>query len=64
MGAGLKRHHGPLPISYGLSVPPHTELEAALPWWALVFALVADAQDVMAGGGSGRPYLWIAALAG
>ncbi len=60
MGAGLQRDHGPLPIGHGLSVPPHTEVEGALPWWALVFALVADA-TLFTSLVFGTLYLWIAA---
>lgn len=59
-GAGLQRDIGPLPIGRGLSVPPHTEVAGALPWWALVFALVADA-TLFTSLIFGTLYLWIAA---
>jgi cytochrome c oxidase subunit I+III len=62
MGSGLQRDHGPLPIGHGLSVPPHTEATGALPWWALVFALVADA-TLFTSLVFGTLYLWIAAPA-
>ena len=61
-GAGLQRDIGPLPIGRGLSVPPHTEVTSALPWWALVFALVADA-TLFTSLIFGTLYLWIAAPA-
>jgi len=40
--AGLARDYGPLPVGHGVSVPPHTEVAGAPPWWALIFTLVAD----------------------
>ena len=60
MGAGLARDHGPLPVGHGLSVPPHTEVEGAPPWWALIFTLVADA-TLFTSLVFGTLYLWIAA---
>ena len=59
-GTGMQRDIGPLPIGRGLSVPPHTEVEGALPWWALVFALVADG-TLFTSLIFGTLYLWIAA---
>ena len=40
--AGHARDYGPLPVGQGLSLPPHTEVASAPPWWAMIFALVAD----------------------
>lgn len=59
-GAGLQRDIGALTIGRGLSVPPHTEAIGALPWWALVFALVADA-TLFTSLAFGTLYLWLAA---
>ena len=58
--AGFPRDHGPLPVGRGLSVPPHTEVTGAPPWWALIFALVADA-TLFTSLVFGTLYLWIAA---
>jgi cytochrome c oxidase subunit I+III len=58
--AGHARDMGPLPIGRGLSVPPHTEVHGSPPWWALVFALVADG-TLFASLLFGTLYLWIAA---
>src|SRR5262249_28514475 len=58
--AGLERDYGPLPVGHGLSLPPHTELADAPPWWSLIFALVADG-TLFASLVFGTFYLWIAA---
>src|SRR5262245_59926526 len=58
--AGLERDYGPLPVGHGLSLPPHTEVADAPPWWALIFALVADG-TLFASLVFGTFYLWIAA---
>jgi cytochrome c oxidase subunit I+III len=41
--AGQPVDHGPLDIGRGLAVPPHTEVHGPPPWYALIFAIVADA---------------------
>src|SRR5262249_41986788 len=56
--AGLERDYGPLPVGHGLSLPPHTEVADAPPWWALIFALVADG-TLFASLVFGTFYLWI-----
>jgi cytochrome c oxidase subunit I+III len=58
--AGLERDYGPLPVGHGLSLPPHTEVADAPPWWSLIFALVADG-TLFASLVFGTFYLWIAA---
>ena len=58
--AGLERDYGPLPIGHGLSLPPHTEVADAPPWWSLIFTLVADG-TLFASLVFGTFYLWIAA---
>jgi len=58
--AGLARDYGPLPVGHGVSVPPHTEVAGAPPWWALIFTLVADG-TLFASLVFGTFYLWIAA---
>ncbi|HTQ00813.1 MAG TPA: cytochrome c oxidase subunit I [Casimicrobiaceae bacterium] len=58
--AGLPRDYGPLPIGHGASVPPHTEVSGTPPWWALVFALIADG-TLFTSLLFGTLYLWIAA---
>jgi cytochrome c oxidase subunit I+III len=58
--AGLERDHGPLPVGYGLSLTPHTEMADAPAWWALIFTLVADG-TLFASLVFGTFYLWIAA---
>lgn len=58
--AGLARDYGPLPVGHGVSLPPHTEVAGAPPWWALVFTLLADG-TIFASLVFGTFYLWIAA---
>lgn len=58
--AGLNRDYGPLPVGQGVSVPPHTEVTSSPPWWALIFALVADG-TLFASLVFGTLYLWISA---
>jgi cytochrome c oxidase subunit I+III len=58
--AGLDRDYGPLPVGHGISLPPHTEAAGAPPWWALIFALVADG-TLFACLVFGTFYLWLAA---
>jgi cytochrome c oxidase subunit I+III len=58
--AGLARDFGALPVGRGLSLPPHTEVIGAPPWWALIFALIADA-TLFASLLFGTLYLWISA---
>jgi cytochrome c oxidase subunit I+III len=58
--AGLERDHGSLPVGHGLSLPPHTEVDDAPPWWALIFTLVADG-TLFVSLVFGTFYLWIAA---
>jgi cytochrome c oxidase subunit I+III len=41
-GAGLARDYGPMPVGHDVSLPPHTEVASAPPWWALIFTLIAD----------------------
>ena len=59
-GAGHARDYGPLPVGRGLSLPPHTEVAGAPPWWALIFALVADG-TLFTSLAFGVLYLWISA---
>jgi len=58
--AGLSRDYGPMPVGNGVSVPPHTEVVGSPPWWALIFALVADGV-LFASLVFGTLYLWISA---
>lgn len=58
--AGLPRDYGPLPVGHGVSVPPHTEVMGAPPWWALIFTLVADG-TLFTSLLFGTLYLWISA---
>jgi cytochrome c oxidase subunit I+III len=58
--AGLARDYGLLPVGRGLSLPPHTEVADSPPWWALIFALVADA-TLFVSLIFGTLYLWISA---
>ncbi|MCB0183854.1 MAG: hypothetical protein KDE31_06300, partial [Caldilineaceae bacterium] len=58
--AGLTRDHGPMDVGRGLSLPPHTEVAGAPPWWAAIFALVADA-TLFTSLLFGALYLWISA---
>ena len=58
--AGLSSDYGPLPVGRGVSVPPHTEVAGTPPWWALVFALIADG-TLFTSLVFGTLYLWIAA---
>ena len=58
--AGLGRDYGPLPVGHGVSLPPHTEVAGSPPWWALIFALVADG-TLFTSLVFGTLYLWIAA---
>jgi cytochrome c oxidase subunit I+III len=58
--AGLSRDYGPIPVGRGVSVPPHTEVAGSPPWWALIFALVADG-TLFTSLVFGTLYLWIAA---
>ena len=58
--AGLARDYGPLPVGRGVSLPPHTEVADAPPWWALIFTLVADG-TLFTSLLFGTFYLWIAA---
>jgi cytochrome c oxidase subunit I+III len=51
---------GTLPIGRGVSVPPHTEVAGSPPWWALIFALIADG-TLFTSLLFGTLYLWIAA---
>jgi cytochrome c oxidase subunit I+III len=59
-GAGHSRDYGSLPVGRGLSLPPHTEVDSAPPWWALIFALVADG-TLFTSLVFGVLYLWISA---
>ena len=59
--AGHSRDYGSLPVGRGLSLPPHTEVDSAPPWWALIFALVADG-TLFTSLVFGVLYLWISAL--
>jgi cytochrome c oxidase subunit I+III len=58
--AGLNRDYGLLSVGKGVSVPPHTEVAGSPPWWALIFALVADG-TLFASLVFGTLYLWISA---
>jgi cytochrome c oxidase subunit I+III len=58
--AGLERDYGPLPVGHGLSLPPHTEVADAPPWWSLIFTLLADTA-LFSSLVFGTFYLWIAA---
>ena len=58
--AGHSRDYGSLPVGRGLSLPPHTEVASTPPWWALVFALVADG-TLFTSLVFGVLYLWISA---
>ena len=58
--AGLARDYGLLPVGRGLSAAPHTEVANSPPWWALIFALVADA-TLFVSLIFGTLYLWISA---
>jgi len=58
--AGLAREYGPLPVGRGVNVPPHTEVAGTPPWWALIFALIADG-TLFTSLVFGTLYLWIAA---
>jgi cytochrome c oxidase subunit I+III len=58
--AGLARNYGPMPVGHGLSLPPHTEVTGAPPWWALIFTLVADG-TLFTSLVFGTLYLWISA---
>jgi len=58
--AGHARDYGPLPVGHGLSLPPHTEVASAPPWWALIFTLIADG-TLFTSLVFGTLYLWIAA---
>ena len=58
--AGHARDYGPLPVGRGLSLPPHTEAAGAPPWWAMIFALAADAA-LLTSLVFGVLYLWISA---
>ena len=58
--AGHARDYGLLPVGRGLSLPPHTEVASAPPWWALIFALVADG-TLFTSLVFGVLYLWISA---
>jgi cytochrome c oxidase subunit I+III len=58
--AGLSRDYGPMPVGHGVSVPPHTEVAGSPPWWALIFALVANG-TLFASLVFGTLYLWISA---
>jgi cytochrome c oxidase subunit I+III len=59
-GAGHARDYDHLPVGKGLSLPPHTEVASAPPWWALIFALVADG-TLFTSLVFGVLYLWISA---
>ena len=58
--AGLARDYGALPVGHGVSVPPHTEVAGAPPWWALIWTLVADG-TLFTSLVFGTIYLWISA---
>ncbi len=58
--AGLGRDYGPILVGHGVSVPPHTEVASSPPWWALIFALVADG-TLFTCLMFGTLYLWISA---
>jgi cytochrome c oxidase subunit I+III len=58
--AGLAHDYGPMPVGHGLSLPPHTEVTGAPPWWALIFTLVADG-TLFTSLVFGTLYLWISA---
>jgi cytochrome c oxidase subunit I+III len=49
-----------MPVGHGVSLPPHTEVAGAPPWWALIFALVADG-TLFTSLVFGTLYLWISA---
>jgi cytochrome c oxidase subunit I+III len=49
-----------MPVGRGVSVPPHTEVAGSPPWWALIFALVANG-TLFTSLVFGTLYLWIAA---
>ncbi|BAN48686.1 cytochrome c oxidase subunit I [Metapseudomonas resinovorans] len=58
--AGHSRDYGPLPVGRGVSVPPHTEVESAPPYLALICTLIADG-TLFTSLLFGTFYLWIAA---
>ena len=58
--AGHSRDFDSLPVGRGLSLPPHTEVASTPPWWALIFALVADG-TLFTSLVFGVLYLWISA---
>lgn len=58
--AGHRRDYGPLPVGRGVSVPPHTEVDDAPPWLALICTLVANG-TLFTSLLFGTLYLWIAA---
>jgi cytochrome c oxidase subunit I+III len=58
--AGLARDYGLLPVGRGLNLPPHTEVDGAPAWWALIFTLVADG-TLFTSLVFGALYLWISA---
>ncbi|MGQ7793176.1 cytochrome c oxidase subunit I [Faunimonas sp. B44] len=60
--SGQRRDHGPLPIGNGVAVPPHPEAEGPASWWAMVFALAADA-TFFASLVFGALFLWVVAPA-
>jgi cytochrome c oxidase subunit I+III len=56
----VTRDLGRLDVGRGMSVPPHTETDGAAPWWATIFAVLADA-TLFASLLFGAIYLWLAA---
>jgi len=58
--AGLRRDYGSLDVGRGASAPPHTEVDGSPPWWAMVFALVADG-TIFVSLAFGTAYLWLVA---
>jgi cytochrome c oxidase subunit I+III len=59
-GAGLARDYGPMPVGHDVSLPPHTEVASAPPWWALIFTLIADG-TLFTSLVFGTLFLWISA---
>ncbi|WP_116654121.1 cytochrome c oxidase subunit I [Pelagibacterium sediminicola] len=51
---------GPLDAGRGETVPPHTEVDGPAPWWATVFALLADG-TLFASLVFGTLYVWLVA---
>ncbi|WP_116811376.1 cytochrome c oxidase subunit I [Steroidobacter cummioxidans] len=56
----IARDLGPMEAGRGASVPPHTEIDGSAPWWAAIFALLANA-TLFASLVFGTLYLWLVA---